>query len=575
MTAARGSSARPVGGDAMAIGVEAAADVGPDRLRRWQSARIGQLTWSGRWPLSVRILAVNVLAIALLVGGFLYLDSFRTRLVDARLIEAGHDLALVAAGLRALEHDGPASVAARDQMLADMARARGTRIRLFGASGDLVADSFAVAPPTYRLADPAEQPWRKSVARTLDRAVEWIVRAPAPEPFSEPAFDRAEAWPELARLSPAKPAAGVYRIAPDRTPVISAARLEPSLEASPRLLLTLNARDITRTVRTERLRLGLILAGTIAASVLLSLFLARTIVSPLRALAAAAVQVRQGRAREVIVPRLPDRRDEIGTLARAVSDMTQALRARIDAGEHFAADVAHELKNPIASLRSAIEGMGIVGDGPARQQLMAIAADDVRRLDRLVTDIAEASRMDAEISRTRFERVDIGAMIEGMLSARRLRAELALTADGPDADGVAASPRIAFARPRLGTTVVMGDARRLERAIGNLIDNAVSFARPGGLVRVSATCVGPCVRVRVEDDGPGIAPDQRETVFRRFHTVRPEQDAFGRHSGLGLAIARTIIEAHDGRIAVVDSGADMRGARFELLLPVAPDGPAP
>src|SRR5690606_34421841 len=269
-----------------------------------------------------------------------------------------------------------------------------------------------------------------------------------------------------------------------------------------------------------RFRLAVVMARVLVASVLLSLFLARTIVRPLRKLARAAVRVRLGRAREVVVPRLPSRRDEIGTLARALSDMTQALRERIDAGEHFAADVTHELKNPIASVRSAIEGLGRVKDDEQRAQLLAIADEDVRRLDRLVTDISDASRIDAQLSRTNFEPIDVGLMIESMLAARAARAEQG--ADGQKANG----PRIAFARPRRGTTMVMGDGHRIERAIDNVIDNAISFSPPDGLVCIAATRLGDEVHVRVDDDGPGIDPAQREAIFRRFHSERPDGEAF-------------------------------------------------
>jgi len=292
--------------------------------------------------------------------------------------------------------------------------------------------------------------------------------------------------------------------------------------------------------------------------VLLSLFLARTIVRPLQRLARAAVRVRLGRAREVTVPRLPERRDEIGMLARALSDMSHALRQRIDATDAFAADVSHELKNPIASLRSALDSLDRVGvDRPdLRDQLMAIAQDDVRRLDRLVTDIAEASRVDAELSRTRFEPIDLGLLIERMVIAREAR-------------GVPRSVRLAFARPRKDVAVVLGEEGRLIRVLDNLIDNAVSFSPDGGLVQIIATVADHEVLVSVEDEGPGVPESEREHIFRRFHSVRPEGETFGKHSGLGLAIARSIIEGHQGKIGIGDREDAQSGARFILRLPMA------
>ena len=322
-----------------------------------------------------------------------------------------------------------------------------------------------------------------------------------------------------------------------------------------RLLLLLsveNALDVTRLVRAERFRLGMIVLVALLVSVWLSVFLARTIVQPLQQLAAAASRVRLGRAREVVVPRLPLRDDEIGRLARAVSDMSQALRQRIDAIEAFAADVTHELKNPLASLRSATESLGRVSDDTQRWQLLGIVEHDVRRLDRLITDIAELSRLDAQLTRARFERVDLGAVIEAMLAERRERGRQA--------------PRIAFARPRRDTAVVLGEAARLSRAVENLLENALSFTPAQGVVRIGATRVGNEVIVTVEDQGPGVVPEAREEIFRRFHSDRP--DGFGGHSGLGLAIAKTIVEGHDGKIAVGE-GESGKGARFEIQIPAA------
>ncbi|WP_174275085.1 HAMP domain-containing sensor histidine kinase, partial [Sphingomonas bacterium] len=322
------------------------------------------------------------------------------------------------------------------------------------------------------------------------------------------------------------------------------------------LLLTTNQRDVIRSVRAERFWLGIILLGTGALSMLLSFYLARTIARPLRRLALAAHRVRLGRSREVQLPRLPSRHDEIGTLARALSDMSQALRKRIDATEAFAADVAHEIKNPLASLRSAVDSLDLVSDPELRDKLIAIIRDDVGRLDRLITDVSEASRMDAELSRARFETVDIGNMIEQLIAAREER-------------GIPNDIRLAFARPNRGSAVLFGEGSRLARVIENLIDNAISFSPPGGLVQVAATRDQGEVVVRVEDEGPGVAPEAREDIFNRFHSDRPEGEEFGRHSGLGLAIAKAIVEGHSGTILVTERDEGQSGARFLIRLPAA------
>ncbi|MDE0946480.1 MAG: HAMP domain-containing sensor histidine kinase, partial [Sphingobium sp.] len=437
--------------------------------------------------------------------------------------------------------------------IAAYARQTGDRVRRYAPGGGLIADSFAMDAPRYRLRSPSEEEWQRHVARFLDRAVDRVVSARRPPDFVEPAVDSADAWPELLLARKTGQPTAMNRYAPDRTFMISAGA---SVRDGTALLATENARDITRTVRAERLRLGLVLAVAMLASTLLSLFLARTIVQPLQRLARAAVRVRLGRAREVTVPRLPERRDEIGMLARALSDMSIALRQRIDATDAFAADVSHELKNPIASLRSALDALDRVDRPDLRAQLMAIAQDDVRRLDRLVTDIAEASRVDAELSRTRFEPIDLGLLIETMVIAREAR-------------GVPRGVRLAFARPRKNVAVVLGEEQRLVRVLDNLIDNAISFSPDGGLVQIIATVADDQVLVSVEDEGPGVPVTEREHVFRRFHSVRPEGESFGKHSGLGLAIARSIVEGHQGRISIGDREDAQQGARFILRLPMA------
>lgn len=508
--------------------------------------------WAPRISVRRRILAINVFALAILAGGFLYLDSYRVRLIDGRISATAREAMLIVA---AIDTAPPAS---RADLVRRAARLSGLRLRLYGPDGALLVDSFALAPPTYMLRDPARDPLATRLARLLDKGVEAIVLAPQPPALREPARDSASAWPEVRQALAERKVIGAHRFAPDRTPFLSAA--VPMELGKGALLASTNARDITAIVRAERLRIGLVLAGAILVSILLSLFLARTIVLPLRRLARAAVRVRLGRAREVIVPRLPERRDEIGMLARAISDMSQALRQRIDATEAFAADVSHELKNPIASLRSALEGLGTIKDPALRAQLLAIAQHDVLRLDRLVTDIAEASRLDAQLSRARFARVDLAGLISRVV--RSLRATRA---------GKSSGPRLVYSRPPREVVPVMGDAQKLARVLENVIANALSFSPPHGTVRIalhSGRIDPEMVEIIVDDDGPGVPEREREKIFQRFHSVRPQGEAFGRHSGLGLAIARTIIDSHNGTIAAEGKPQGQSGGRFVITLPL-------
>jgi len=504
-----------------------------------------RLSWSGQWTLGYRILAVNLLTIFLLAASVLYLDVFRNRLSKERSRQARVEVTTTA---QALAYTPPEKWSA---LLASVSKTGDTRMRLYGADGRMLVDSWRLTGPTYELRDPNTQKWTKDFARALDGGFNALVGAKALDDYVDPKVDRLQAWPEAVQAAAKGKAVSAVRNAPDMTPVLSAA----VPVAGNVLLLTDNDRAFTRTIRRQRAALAATMVALILLSTLLSLFLARTIVRPLRKLAIAAHRVRLGRSREVRVPRLPSRADEIGLLARAVSDMSQSLRQRIDNIEAFAADVTHELKNPLASLRSAMEGLDRVDDPELRSKLIGIARADVIRLDRLINDVSEAARTDAELARAEFDRVDLGPLVEQLVASWESRREKG-------------DARIAYARPRKASAVVMGKPDRLARAINNIIDNAVSFSPPGGLVEVAVTRVGDEVRIRIDDEGPGVPPEAREAIFNRFHSVRPEE-SFGRHSGLGLAITEAIVKGHDGEIDVQDRDDAPSGARFTMCLPAA------
>lgn len=501
-----------------------------------------------RW----RILAVNIFAIAILTGSFIYLDSYKSRIISDHLQQAEKTTQIMAFAMANM------TTKERRDYILTIGKSNMLHIRVYGENGDKIDDNFEMAAPSFAFIDPAEEPWRKHAARFLDVTIDTIMLAPDTDAYKNPLIDNANAWPEVQRAMETGDVVALYRFAPDRTPVISSAQKWTNSQNGEKftLLTSYNAREITRTIRDERFTLSMIILITTMLTILLSLYLARTIASPLRLLARAAQRVRLGRAREVVVPRLPERKDEIGMLARALSDMTSALRDKIDATEAFAADVSHEIKNPLASLRSAIEGMGNIKDEDLRRQLLKVAEDDVIRLDRLITDISEASRVDAQLTRTTFEPIDMGDMIDNLLIMR-------------ESTGMDKGRDIAFARPQTGIAIVMGEGTRLERVLTNLLDNAISFSPENGLVQISATKNHNVIEITIADEGPGVPESEREMIFKRFHSMRPEQEGFGKHSGLGLAIARTIIAAHDGEIYVQSREDGKNGACFKIKLPAA------
>jgi two-component system sensor histidine kinase ChvG len=324
------------------------------------------------------------------------------------------------------------------------------------------------------------------------------------------------------------------------------------------LMVTTEGGDIDNILREERARLIGIALVALIVMVISSFYLSRAIASPVRALAAAADRVRRGRLGRETIPAMSERNDEIGELADSLSGMTRALYARIDAIERFAADVAHELKNPLTSLKSAVEMLCRAHDDASRERLMGIVANDIARIDRLITDISDASRLDAELSREQVLPVDLAHLLEIVIEVYQLV---------PSRRGV----KLALDLALPARTMVLGQDERLGQVFRNLIDNAVSFSPDGGVVRIKAELRDGRARVGVEDEGPGIPPENLETIFNRFYTERPVDHGFGRNSGLGLSIARQIAEGLGGRIWAENRAPEggRTGARFTVELPLA------
>jgi len=325
------------------------------------------------------------------------------------------------------------------------------------------------------------------------------------------------------------------------------------------VLLTREANEVDEAVLAVRINISLLFALALALTVLVSLYLARTIASPILRLANAAALMREGRARaRPVAENISGRNDEIGTLARALENSAQALWARMDAIEQFAADVSHEIKNPLSSIRSAIETLARVEDKARASRLLGIITQDVARLDRLITDISDSSRLDSELSRTKPEVVDMARILTTLSEIHDATAK----EDWPEMVLDVPEPNL----------FVRGSENRLVQVFRNLIGNAISFSPPGGRIVLRGRETGGIIELAVEDDGPGIPEARLEGVFDRFYSERPESEQFGSHSGLGLSISRQIVEAHQGRIQAEnrrDEQGHVLGARFVIRLPKA------
>ncbi|MBX9701289.1 MAG: histidine kinase, partial [Acetobacteraceae bacterium] len=326
------------------------------------------------------------------------------------------------------------------------------------------------------------------------------------------------------------------------------------------VLLTRESRDVDQRLFEIRASVLGIFGIALVLTVALSVYLAQTLASPIMQLAGSAARMRQGEGRAGSVPAgLLGRGDEIGILARDLQAAATALWTRIDTNERFAADVAHELRNPLTSVRSAIETLRRIDNPEQQRRLLAIIADDAVRMDRLIADISDSSRVDAELSRTVAVPVDVAPIL----------ATLAELHDATREDERA--PQVVLEAPGEGL-VVRGVEGRLVQVFRNLLGNALSFSPAEGKVWVRGRPAGAMVEVTVEDEGPGIPEAKLESIFERFYSERPRGERFGQHSGLGLSISRQIVEGLRGQIGAEnrrDAEGRVIGARFIVRLPAA------
>ena len=294
-----------------------------------------------------------------------------------------------------------------------------------------------------------------------------------------------------------------------------------------------DASDVLESVRNARFTILQAFSIALGITIVLSLFFAGTITRPVRRLARAAERVRAGGGRKVAIPDFTARNDEIGRLSAALRDMTEALWVRMDAIERFVADVAHELKNPLSSVLSAVDTARRITDEEKRAKLLALVGEDVKRLDRLLSQIADASKIDTELARAQLESVDLRAMLTTLAE---MQGAASTVSEGPEAIRVEIQGD--------GPFVVQGVEDRLAQVLQNLVSNARSFSPRGGSIALGLRRDGAEVVVSVDDEGPGVPVGMEEAIFRRFYTLRPEGETFGTHSGLGLSISRQIAEAH-------------------------------
>lgn len=544
-------------------------------------------------PLARGMLLVNLIGPAMLVIGLLYLEDYESRLINSEIdiLEAQARLIAQALGETASVED---TTPRRFDVALDPELARrlinrvatpdGPRIRIFLPDSKLVLDSRRVVGKGGLIhIEALPPPDQTSGAERAFNAVYNFV-APVWERFvrrrplyQERQEQSAEDYWESAAAIAGETGGAVRRMRDGRLIVSAAAPTQRFKQVIGAVMLSRPADRVSEAVRSVRFDILQIFALAVAITSIATLYLAGAIARPLRVLAQAADRVRGRTVLDQPIPDLSKRRDEIGDLSTALRDMTDAIYQRMAATERFAADVAHEIKNPLTSLKSAVETVARVDDAERRNKLLAIIQNDVQRLDRLISDISDASRLDAELAREQAETVDLARMIHTFIDIE--------TASLDDDDVTAPrlhlelTPGVANANGALTEGVEV----RLGQVFRNLLANARSFSPPGGGIDVSiareiaanAGEDGVMLIITVADEGPGLPPGKEEAIFDRFYSERPAHEAFGGHSGLGLSISRQIVTAHGGLIRAenrIGPDGSVIGARFIVTLPALPNG---
>lgn len=561
-----------------------------DRARIRLSRLLGHYFFSS---LTRRILFLNLAGLAVLVAGIFYLNAFRGALIEARvesLMTQGGIIAGAIASSATVETDairidpekllelqaGESLGPGTDQLdsldfpinpervaplLRRVISPTRTRARIYDRDANLLLDSRHQIL-RYDL-PPVEEEEPTLIERAQKFIFDFFVDSSLPVYKEQPGGNGA-AFPEVVQALTGGPAT-IVRVSEQGEQIVSVAvpiqRFRAVLGV---LMLSTEGGDIDKIVAAEQKAILRVFGVAALVTAILSMVLASTIATPLRRLSAAANRVRRGGKNREEIPDFSDRQDEIGNLSVAVRDMTNALYARIEAIESFAADVSHELKNPLTSLRSAVETLPLAKNESSRARLMEVIQHDVRRLDRLITDISDASRLDAELAREDASKVDLKKFIGDLVSVSR-------------ETGRHKKPvEIEFTPAKLPAGVknynVAGHDLRIGQVITNLIENARSFVPDEhGHIAISLARVGKFNVITVEDNGPGIRAENIDRIFERFYTDRPAGEAFGQNSGLGLSISRQIVEAHGGTLTAENitgtKPGELKGARFIVAFP--------
>jgi len=521
--------------------------------------------------LTLRIRLIIVFPTAMFFIGLLHLDQYRDTVLESELdalYRQGNTLARTI-GLADAEYSVQAqrriselTIHRAQQLIASIPDAR---IRIFQPNGTMIIDSAdggGLYPQNIKVT-PRDDMVQSGITRWLQNMVSSLAAVLSPRDHYPLYRDgrqlSVEDFPLVKPALLGEPTRMIMRDRKGKLILGVALPIRNLRVVRGALLVTASGEQAEQDITEVQYTFFQVFFGILMITIILGMYLSRSIVGPITTLARRANQVRLNQGQSLTLPDLINRRDEIGILARDLSAMTDELNARMKATASFAADVSHELKNPLTSLRSAVETMARLDDKAQQEKLMQIILDDVGRLNRLISDISAASRLDADLSEAEYETIDLGDLIRNFVNSRRL------TLDGQS------KIVLQFQTPK---TPVMARVvvDRLVQVLDNLFVNATSFSPDGGVIMLTLQRKGDAAVVTMADDGPGIPENKRDTIFNRFYSERPEGETFGRHSGLGLSISRQIIEALGGQITANNRkrrrGAFKTGAEMVITLPI-------
>ncbi|MDC0074655.1 sensor histidine kinase [Alphaproteobacteria bacterium] len=516
-----------------------------------------------RYTITARILTINIFAIIILVGGLLYLNQLRDNLISSKLIALEAEGKVIASALSesAINSKNKSKVIdvnSINPLLRRMTEPSLRRARVFDDQGNLVADSRSLFE-AGRIVEYSSLSKEKNInfflhisKKIINIINKLLYKKPNLKLYKEEKIQKAIDYPEVLLALEGK-ISSFKRIQNNTIILTVALPIQSFKQIQGALFLSTDTVDIYNQVRNFTLNILKISGITLLITILLSLYLAKAIAKPVKQLSKAAYKVGIAQNRKINLPDFTYREDEIGDLSLALKTMTKALYKKLDAIESFAADVSHEIKNPLSSLNSAIDTYTKTNNQSDKNKLIKIIKQDINRMNILITDISNFSRLDAELSRNQMKSFDILKLLETIILIYKSEIE---------------NINIKI-NSKLQNITIHGIQDALAQVFKNIIDNSISFSEKNCKIDISIKKKNNNLILTFDDYGPGVEELELNKIFDRFYTKRTNISKFGSHSGLGLSISKQIIEAHEGKIYVInriDSYGKIEGLRITIKL---------